>query len=88
MKVGDLVWSLTFDNYNMGKVIKRRLAIIVFMDYDDISPYIIKLVACGRQGRTSKKYLEPTDQNQNGHFLSLIYFPPVLYYIKGERNET
>jgi hypothetical protein len=59
MQVGDLVWSLKYDNYNMGKVIERRLAIILVMDYDDSNPYIIKLVACGRQGRTSRKYLEP-----------------------------
>ena len=59
MKVGDLVWSL--DMSWKGTVLKRRLAIIVVMDYDDSNPYIIQLVACGRQGRTSSKYLEPTD---------------------------
>ena len=58
MKVGDLVWSLT--NSIIGnEVIERRLAIILVMDYDDSNPYIIKLVACGREGRTSRKYLEP-----------------------------
>ena len=58
MKVGDLVWSLT--NSIIGnEVIERRLAIILVMDYDDSNPYIIKLVACGREGRTSRRYLEP-----------------------------
>ena len=61
MKVGDLVWCLSYDRYNMNRVIERRLAIIVVMDYDDNNPYIIQLVACGRQGRTSRKYIEPTD---------------------------
>ena len=61
MKVGDLVWCLSYDRYNMNRVIERRLAIITDMDYDDSNPYVIQLVACGRQGRTSRKYLEPTD---------------------------
>ena len=59
MKVGDLVWSL--DMSWKGTVLKKRLAIIVVMDYNDSNPYVIQLVACGRQGRTSRKYLEPTD---------------------------
>ena len=58
MKVGDLVWSLTHSIIG-NEVIESRLAIILVMDYDDSNPYIIKLVACGRQGRTSRKYLEP-----------------------------
>ena len=57
MKVGDLVWSLAYEP--CGIKIVKRLAIILVMDYDDSNPYIIKLVACGRQGRTSRKYLEP-----------------------------
>ena len=57
MKVGDLVWSLE-SNWK-GENVKRRLAIIVALDYDDYNPYIIQLVACGRQGKTSRKYLEP-----------------------------
>ena len=57
MKVGDLVWSL--ERCYQSKVVGRRLAIIIVMDYDDSNPYIIKLVACGRQGRTSRRYLEP-----------------------------
>ena len=61
MKVGDLVWCLSYDRYNMNRVVERRLAIITDMDYDDSNPYTIQLVACGRQGRTSRKYLEPTD---------------------------
>ena len=46
---------------HMNRIIERRLAIITDMDYDDSNPYTIQLVACGRQGRTSRKYLEPTD---------------------------
>ena len=60
MKVGDLVWSLAF---RIDEVIQRRLAIILAMDYDDSNPYIIKLVACGREGRTSRKYLEPMSRD-------------------------
>ena len=57
MKIGDLVWSL--DISWKGSVLKRRLAIIVSIDYDDYNPYIIQLVVTGKQGRTSRKYLEP-----------------------------
>lgn len=57
MKVGDLVWSLE-SNWK-GENVKRRLAIIVALDYDDYNPYIIQLVVSGRQGKTSRKYLEP-----------------------------
>ena len=58
MKVGDLVWSLAYEP--CGKVIVRRLAIIVKVENRHLmNPYIIKLVACGREGRTSKKYIEP-----------------------------
>lgn len=56
MKVGDLVWSVC--PYG---VLGKRLAIIVVMDYDDSNPYIIQLVATGEQGRTARKYIEPTD---------------------------
>ena len=59
MQVGDLVWSL--DMSWKGAVLKRRLAIIIALDYDDYNPYMIKLVACGREGKTSPKYLEPLD---------------------------
>ena len=59
MKIGDLVWSLEHSYF--GGVLKRRLAIIVSIDYDDYNPYIIQLVVTGKQGRTSKKYLEPID---------------------------
>ena len=58
MKVGDLVWALDVSALD-GTVLKRRLAIIVVTNYDDYNPYIIQLVACGRQGKTSQKYLEP-----------------------------
>lgn len=57
MKVGDLVWSLDISALD-GTVLKRRLAIIVAMDYDDYNPYVIQLVVTGRQGKTSSKYLE------------------------------
>ena len=55
MQVGDLVWSLSSDALGT----KRRLAIILKVEPIYINPYIIKLVVCGRQGRTSSKYLEP-----------------------------
>jgi len=57
MKVGDLVWSLSSDTTDT----KRRLAIIIEVDNFYVNPYIIKLVACGRQGKTSKNYLEPME---------------------------
>ena len=57
MKVGDLVWSLAYEP--CGIKIVKRMAIILALDYDDYNPYIIKLVACGREGKTSRKYLEP-----------------------------
>ena len=60
MQVGDLVWSLHGDTTDP----KKRLAIIIALDYDDYNPYIIKLVACGRQGKTSRKYLEPMDSKK------------------------
>ena len=62
MKVGDLVWSLSHDKYDKTKVIERRLAIIIDFDFTDYNPYFIKLVACGRQGKTSIKYLEPLEE--------------------------
>ena len=61
MRVGDLVWSLDLDKYGMGKVINRRLAIIRKIG-DSHNPYHIMLIACGRQGRTSEKYLEPVEE--------------------------
>lgn len=61
MQVGDLVWSLTHDKYNMNKVIERRLAIIREVDHQYINPYVIQLIASGFNGRTAKKYLEPVE---------------------------
>ena len=64
MKVGDLVWSMSLsrnEQKTLGVVVEKRLAIIIALDYDDYNPYVIQLVACGRQGKTSRKYLEPTD---------------------------
>ena len=58
MQIGDLVWSLSG---NHRGDIQKRLAIIVALNYDDYNPYVIQLVACGRQGKTSRRYLEPTD---------------------------
>jgi len=57
MKVGDLVWSLWTVKYTS----KRRLAIIIEVDNFYVNPYVIQLVACGFQGRTSKEYLEPME---------------------------
>ena len=62
MQVGDLVWSLSTTPHTNPK---RRLAIIIALDHDDYNPYFIKLVACGRQGKTSRKYLEPMDSNKS-----------------------
>lgn len=59
MQVGDLVWSLSADTTDP----KKRLAIIIALDYEDYNPYFIKLVACGRQGKTARKYLEPLDRD-------------------------
>jgi len=62
MQVGDLVWSMSLsrnEQKTLGVVVEKRLAIIIALDYDDYNPYFIKLVACGRQGKTSRKYLEP-----------------------------
>jgi len=61
MQVGDLVWSMSLSSNKqktLGVVVEKRLAIIIALDYDDYNPYFIKLVACGRQGKTSQKYLE------------------------------
>jgi len=58
-KVGDLVWSLSTTPHTNPK---RRLAIIIALDYDDYNPYFIKLVACGRQGKTSQKYLATVEE--------------------------
>ena len=60
MQVGDLVWSL---EYSLDEVIKRRLAIIIALDYDDYNPYFIQLVASGNRGKTARKYLEPLDRD-------------------------
>jgi len=62
MKVGDLVWSVTRGNLDPRAIKERRLAIIKDIDPDwGINSYTIVLVACGREGRTSRKYLEPRD---------------------------
>jgi len=58
MQVGDLVWSLSF---NINENIEKRLAIIISTRNGEYNPYLIKLVACGRQGKTSEKYLEPME---------------------------
>ena len=63
MKVGDLVWSLTHKQTTTKVVVERRLAIILKVEPVYINPYIIKLVACGREGRTSKKYIEPLSRD-------------------------
>ena len=61
MKIGDIVWSVSHNPLS-GKVIERRLAIIIQTDYDDYNPYFIQLIKSGRQGKTSIKYLEPLEE--------------------------
>ena len=59
MQVGDLVWALTYDQYDWERIIERRLAIISEVDYDCLNAYVILLCSCGNTGRTSDRYLEP-----------------------------
>ena len=62
MQVGDLVWSLLHRPHS-NEVIMKRLAIIIEVKENYINPYTIQLVACGRSGVTSRKYLEPLDRD-------------------------
>ena len=60
MKVGDLVWSLTPKHH--FSPVQRRLAIIREVeDWIDEPRYHITLLACGSEGHTYKKFLEPVE---------------------------
>ena len=60
MQVGDLVWSLT-PKHHLSPV-QRRLAIIREVeDWIDEPRYHITLLACGSEGHTYKKFLEPVE---------------------------
>ena len=61
MKVGDLVWSLSYKP--CGRAIVRRLAIIIEINNNYSNPYKYQLVACGREGNTSRQYLIPTGRD-------------------------
>ncbi len=60
-KVGDLVWSVTY-NFLGNKIMKKRLAIIKQITNNKLNPYKIQLIACGREGVTSEKYLVPMEE--------------------------
>ena len=57
MQIGDLVWSVHLDSFMQDTVVERRLAIIIDIEPRGNNCYTITLVACGREGRTSEKYL-------------------------------
>ena len=60
MQVGDLVWSLTPKHH--FSPVQRRLAIIREVeDWIDEPRYHITLLACGSEGHTYKKFLEPME---------------------------
>ncbi len=60
MQVGDLVWSLTPKHH--FSPVQRRLAIIREVeDWIDEPRYHITLLACGSEGHTYKKFLEPVE---------------------------
>ena len=60
MQVGDLVWSLTPKHH--FSPVQRRLAIIREVeDRIDEPRYHITLLACGSEGHTYKKFLEPVE---------------------------
>ena len=64
MQVGDLVWSLTPKHH--FSPVQRRLAIIrKIEDYRVDDPrYHITILACGSEGHTYKKFLEPVDRDE------------------------
>ena len=64
MQVGDLVWSVTY-NFLGNKIMQRRLAIIKEISNNKLNPYTIQLVACGREGITSERYLVPMDSDKS-----------------------
>ena len=60
MKTGDLVWSLTPKHH--FSPIQRRLAIIrKIEDWGVEQRYHITILACGSEGHTYKKFLEPVE---------------------------
>ena len=60
MQVGDLVWSLTPKHH--FSPVQRRLAIIREVeDWIDEPRYHITILACGSEGHTYKKFLEPVE---------------------------
>jgi hypothetical protein len=60
MQVGDLVWSLTPKHH--FSPVQRRLAIIREVEeWIDEPRYHITLLACGSEGHTYKKFLEPVE---------------------------
>ena len=60
MQVGALVWSLTPKHH--FSPVQRRLAIIREVeDWIDEPRYHITLLACGSEGHTYKKFLEPVE---------------------------
>ena len=60
MQVGDLVWSLTPKHH--FSPVQRRLAIIREVeDWIDEPRYHITILACGSEGHTYKKFLQPLE---------------------------
>ena len=60
MRVGDLVWSLTPKHH--FSPVQRRLAIIREVeDWIDEPRYHITILACGSEGHTYKKFLQPLE---------------------------
>ena len=60
MRVGDLVWSLTPKHH--FSPVQRRLAIIREVeDLIDEPRYHITILACGSEGHTYKKFLQPLE---------------------------
>ena len=63
MQVGDLVWSLTPKHH--FSPVQRRLAIIREVEHWIDEPrYHITILACGSEGHTYKKFLEPVDRDE------------------------
>ena len=60
MQVGDLVWSLTPKHH--FSPVQRRLAIIREVEeWGGLPRYHITILACGSEGHTYKKFLEPVE---------------------------
>ena len=65
MQVGDLVWSLSRDQFDPKMIRSRRLAVITDIDLECLNSFKIYLCASGNTGRTSLKYLEPFKKKIN-----------------------